>query len=76
MVDYRGQTERIRMTKTYLAEGYEKMSVSNISLQNTSEALSKTSNRYQGMPYHLSPVVEYKGEIVKGSHLISDIEKK
>ena len=48
MVDYSEHTERLRMSKSYLAENYEKMSQANMNLQNTSEALNKTSNKYSG----------------------------
>ncbi len=48
MVDYRDQTERLRMSKSYLTEEYERMNMANVSMQNTSESLKKTSMKYDG----------------------------
>ena len=47
-MDYRDQTERLRMTKSYLTEEYERMNMANVSMQSTSESLKKTSMKYDG----------------------------
>ena len=46
MVDVREQTERLRMTKSILSEEYERMNLTNVTIQSTSEVLHKTNNKY------------------------------
>ena len=36
------------MSKSYLTEEYERMNMANVSMQNTSESLKKTSMKYDG----------------------------
>lgn len=50
MVDVREQTERLRLTKAYLSEEYERMNAANLVIQSTSETLKRTNYKYTGRP--------------------------
>ena len=49
------------MSKSYLAEEYERMNLANMSMQNTSESLKKSSMKYDGMESAIMIVCRVQG---------------
>ena len=52
MVDVSEQAKRLRQSKVFLAENYDRMSAANMTIQNTSEILHNTNRKYTGIIYY------------------------
>ena len=46
--DIRENNQRLKQSQVYLNEEYERMNAASLSIQNTSEALKRTNNKYDG----------------------------